>query len=749
MPDITIESQITGLKWQGDTPPSLDIEATVPFITSGEVAINPGPSPFFLRVACSLESGYVVIPSVTLPSTEDSSRPDATYRARFHFSGSLGSSDTYKFCTFSEGFRVPVSEDPLTWADIDANMSSPSGTITPSDRTVNDLTVLGDADVGGDVTADGRFIGNGSGLHSLPSGVVTPNSLNSTGSVSLNADTDATGDGEAALAVGGVTKFRAKAGGAENESVVPLRLPDGGLAVSDNTSDFLRVGMAPATLPLEGDLWLSPSLMNVSVSRRAADRTIVLSPTLTWEGAGLAEMNVYKRGSVCHMIYRANDPGRVGWATADFMRGPWTKNPEPILGLDSTSTAVNGISGAWQPSTLVDNGVLYVYWTDNAVGSINVHTGDPDNPVALTSGGVVLAAAGTKKYFNTSVIKDTIAGGYTMVSEVSDSASLHPFALVIASASSPTGTFTVLATLTMFPTASAGASVSSNAMAGGPCLRIENGAYALYFHGGTNGSLPTEIYRAASLARASGWVIDPYPFIRRATALDYDQVADPERFADEHGVGIFWEGVDNVGLSSHIYFAQASRSPVYFDGETWVRAPADGQTTEVRLLAQRIVGVTQPAFIDFENIEQEYDDLLIVIQGRGTAATTAVGCSVRFNANAGADYHGIATSASGSTLAAGESLAQTAARLGALPAASGDAGRAGFIQASVPFYARSDFHKNTIAECTAGHSTGAGTQRLETNNYVWAQTAPITKLTLLPSSGNFATGTIVSIYGMR
>jgi hypothetical protein len=94
------------------------------------------------------------------------------------------------------------------------------------------VSVAGSANATGTVTAT-EFIGSGAGLHSLPSGVVTPNSLSSTGSTSLNADTDGTGDGEAALVVNGVTKFRAKAGGAENESLVPLKLPDGGAAISD------------------------------------------------------------------------------------------------------------------------------------------------------------------------------------------------------------------------------------------------------------------------------------------------------------------------------------------------------------------------------------------------------------------------------------------------------------------------------------------------------------------------------------
>jgi hypothetical protein len=91
-------------------------------------------------------------------------------------------------------------------------------------EVAGDVQVDGDADVTGDMTA-AQFIGSAAGLHSFPGGAALVNdSIVGNASAGIDADHDANDDGEAYLAVGGVTKFRAKAGGAENESLVPLLL---------------------------------------------------------------------------------------------------------------------------------------------------------------------------------------------------------------------------------------------------------------------------------------------------------------------------------------------------------------------------------------------------------------------------------------------------------------------------------------------------------------------------------------------
>lgn len=769
MPDVTIASTSTDLTWQGATPPKIRVYAKDPFITAEGVPVTPGgASPFFREADCTLDGGRVIVPAVTLPSTEDSSKPDAQYAAVFHHESSLGAIAGYKFAAFSDGFRVPPSPTSTTWADIDANMGNPSGMITPGDRTIHDLTVTGGATVAEDLAVAGNvtalaFVGDGSNLTGVGLGTSTGHSA--PGSVTLWADNDDDGGGIIDEKVGATLSRRVNNDGSQHffaavEFGEAPNLPDGGAAISDLDYRVAPWSATPPASPSEGDPWLSASLMNVSISQRAADRKIVLSPTLSWEGAGLAEMNVYRAGGLWHMIYRANDPGRAAWATASYLRGPWTKNAEPILGLNSLGNPVNGVSGSWQPSTYVENGVLYLYDTDNAVGDIRVHTGDPTNPTVLTSGGTVLTHTATRKYYNSSVIKDTVAGGYVMAVELWDTL-LGPrsFQVAIATATAPSGPFAVQAILPLYPSRSVYAGADADATAGGPRIAIEGGRYVMLFHGSTGGGLlPTEIYRATSANRLSGWVLDPYPFIRRATALDYDQTGDPEIVSDGRGnVGIFWEGVDNISGGSHVYYAQASRGMTYFDGADWVRAPWDGVTTERRVLAQRIIGVTQPNFIDFENLQQDYDTLEVEVNARSTFTVEKQDLKLRINADPGANYDEQAlrhVGDSGGGSAAVTTIENrgltTFQHAGLMTGSTAPAGSFGYTRIKIPNYAHTDKRKTMLAETGVNHGTIAQSQVRQDAMGQWKSTAAVYKLTLFPGSGgNFATGTVVTIYGVR
>jgi hypothetical protein len=257
MSDVIIQPTVTGLKWQGVTAPAIRVRVLTPFITAAGVPVNNSQSPFFFQADCELdEDGYVVVPEITLPSTEDSTVPDARYAANFFHAGTYGSAD-YKFAMFSEGFRLPASPTSTTWADIDAAMH---GALPPvsGDRTVSgglgvggDFEVAGASTFGGPVHFESTVSGavksfngrdgevalesadlnglSGAGLTGIGTG--TGGVLN-TGSTTIGADTDSDGVGVVALQTRGVTRLQV-----ESDGTVNVTPPSGKLAVVRRFAD--------------------------------------------------------------------------------------------------------------------------------------------------------------------------------------------------------------------------------------------------------------------------------------------------------------------------------------------------------------------------------------------------------------------------------------------------------------------------------------------------------------------------------
>lgn len=123
MPSISIAS-VTIPGWQGNTSGvSLRVYATDPFTAESgtiypeSVLANPASlGTFFQSYACTVTSGELVIPAVTLDSTTDSpDNPNATYAAVL-WDGASGL-PIQQFGTFPE-FGIPPSPTSTTWAAI-------------------------------------------------------------------------------------------------------------------------------------------------------------------------------------------------------------------------------------------------------------------------------------------------------------------------------------------------------------------------------------------------------------------------------------------------------------------------------------------------------------------------------------------------------------------------------------------------------------------------------------------------------
>jgi sucrose-6-phosphate hydrolase SacC (GH32 family) len=112
---------------------------------------------------------------------------------------------------------------------------------------------------------------------------------------------------------------------------------------------------------------------------------------------------------------------------------------------------------------------------------------------------------------------------------------------------------------------------SNDSMYGGPSFETVNGQvvarnstghYNLYYHAGSNGNLPTDIYWASSTDVLNGnWTVENAgkPILMHTgnqSKFDFDQVADPSRVDDM----IFFDGDNNVKATCAIGLSRRNKN---------------------------------------------------------------------------------------------------------------------------------------------------------------------------------------------
>jgi hypothetical protein len=150
----------------------------------------------------------------------------------------------------------------------------------------------------------------------------------------------------------------------------------------------------------------------------------------------------------------------------------------------------------------------------------------------------------------------------------------------------------------------------------------------------------------------------------------------------------------------------------------------------------------------FSSVNQNYRHLRIVGSARGSAAATFVNCSMQINGSASALYDVQQLAANNNTSTGFPFSSQTSALVGECAAASATAGACSTYDIVVQNYRGTSFWKTW--QSTHILSTGTGATAMHSK--LWAcqyrGTAAITSITLLLSSGNFATGSTFTLYGM-
>lgn len=147
------------------------------------------------------------------------------------------------------------------------------------------------------------------------------------------------------------------------------------------------------------------------------------------------------------------------------------------------------------------------------------------------------------------------------------------------------------------------------------------------------------------------------------------------------------------------------------------------------------------ASIVFDNIPQTNRDLIMTVSGRTTAAGNNNNGTVRFNNDSGAHYDYSAWFRTGSTNLTNQTSARLMGTLGATHITDDFAQ----VEMILHRYARTDRTKHAYCMESLDLSTpdiyGAST------SINWKQTAAVDRIDIFPGGGNWAIGTIATLYG--
>ena len=147
----------------------------------------------------------------------------------------------------------------------------------------------------------------------------------------------------------------------------------------------------------------------------------------------------------------------------------------------------------------------------------------------------------------------------------------------------------------------------------------------------------------------------------------------------------------------------------------------------------------------FSTISGSYTDLILQYEGRTTS--TDQNLEIQINTDTAAHYDRQLLQANSTTAAASESISDTKILVGAITGTSVSAALPSSGQLIFPSYARTSFYKTVIVDSLyCGTDASAGFYRFAIAGW-WRSTAAITQIDLYPDAGNWASGSIATLWG--
>lgn len=154
------------------------------------------------------------------------------------------------------------------------------------------------------------------------------------------------------------------------------------------------------------------------------------------------------------------------------------------------------------------------------------------------------------------------------------------------------------------------------------------------------------------------------------------------------------------------------------------------------------------ASIDITSISATYANLMLSVYARGDNAATTTSVLMRFNGDAGANYDWQQLRGAAAVASAAEAFANTTLATGVAPGNTAGANLFGALDIFIPHYAGSTNNKTFVSVSCAKVGTTTGLILVDHFGGGWRSNAAINQITLLPTSGNFVTGTRATLYAL-
>lgn len=239
------------------------------------------------------------------------------------------------------------------------------------------------------------------------------------------------------------------------------------------------------------------------------------------------------------------------------------------------------------------------------------------------------------------------------------------------------------------------------------------------------------------LVAGSGITLTPSGNIAEGVTIAAEVQAILDQLSTTQGSVLYRGAADWAALAPGTS-GQVLRSNGAGANPSWATASGTG-------LIQKQLLASPAASITFSAIPGTYDSLQLILDCTGTAAGSPT-LSVRFNGDTGANYNWQLLTGFDTTVQASASATATSMVIGSVAGSSSLF--PAMLKMLIPNYINTAKYKGATGTSYVNHTTAIGDGRSRTFGGTWRNTGALTSLDFILSSGNFATGSVISLYGI-